>query len=476
LVIPTVDTSAALTAALKAAIAGDTILLAPGEYSVSVSSLALPGVTIASADLLHPAVITALNVSSSSGLTFQDLELRADKAGGDNPFKVSGSHDISFTRLDVHGSLDGDPKNDVSAFLVRSSSNISVTDSEFRELSIGFQHLDIDHLTLTGNEFHNLRSDGIRGGGSSFVTITGNRFHDFHPITGDHPDGIQFWTSNTTTNAHDILVANNLIYRGGGQQMQGIFMGDEVDGVFYERVTVEGNLVSGGMFHGITVASAMGVTIRNNIVQGFTDSKSWIRLDDVDGATVADNQTNLLTITAADKNIVQTGTVTLPLAVDHGGWAVGAWHAAQAAGSPLAAPREAAGGDASETLLGGATADQILGGAGDDTLIDPSGANYLRGGDGADYVRGGFDFDDINGNAGDDTLSGGLGDDWVVGGRDNDSLSGGEGADLVLGNFGNDTLVGGDGADILRGGQDADVLQGGAGGRLPVRATRATTR
>jgi Ca2+-binding RTX toxin-like protein len=430
---------------------------------VGISKLALPGVTIASADLLHPAVITALNVSSSSGLAFRDLELRADRAGGDNAFRVSGSHDVSFTRLDVHGSLDGDPSNDVSGFLVRTSSNISLTDSEFRELSFAFEHLDTDHLTLSGNEFHNLRSDGIRGGGSSFITITGNRFHDFHPIAADHPDAIQFWTSNTTTNAHDILVANNLIYRGDGQQMQGVFISDEVAGVYYEHVLVEGNLISGGLFHGITVASAFDVTVRGNIVQGFLDNKSWIRLENVDGATVSNNQANLVTTNVVDKNIVQSDNILLPLAGDHGAWAVAAWHVAQAAGLPQAAPIETAGSDASETLFGAAAADQIIAGAGDDTIIDPAGANYLRGGDGADYIRGGFDFDDINGNAGDDTASGGLGDDWVVGGRGNDSLSGGDGADIVYGNLGADTCVGGDGADVVRGGQDADVLQGGAG-------------
>ena len=58
-------------------------------------------------------------------------------------------------------------------------------------------------------------------------------------------------------------------------------MGEEVAGVFYERVTIDHNLISGGLFHGINVTSAFDVVIEDNVVQGYTGTKSWIRIDDV---------------------------------------------------------------------------------------------------------------------------------------------------------------------------------------------------
>ena len=462
--LTTVDNAAALTAALKVAAAGDTILLAPGAYAVSISGVAAAGVTIASANLADRAVVTSLNVTGSSGLTFTDLEFVAPTTAADYVFRVSSSQDIAFRRLDVHGSLDGNPQNDVAGFLLRSSSNITIRESEFHELSRAINHLGVDQLTVSGNLFHDLRSDGVLGGGSNWVTITDNRFQDFYPVEGDHADAVQFWTTNTTANAHDIRVADNVINRGAGAVMQGVFMGNEVAGLRYERVVIEGNVISGGMYHGINVGAAADVTIQGNVVQGFSDMKSWIRVGDVDGVNLSDNLANVFIVTAGSTNVVQSANQTVALAGDLGAWAMAAWRQLKAATAAAAAPAEPTTGTAArDTIYGGGADDRILAGGDNDTIVDSSGANYLRGEDGDDLIRGGFDFDDIHGNIGADTAFGGAGDDWVVGGKDNDSLAGEAGADIVYGNIGNDTVSGGAGADTVRGGQDNDVLWGGDG-------------
>jgi Ca2+-binding RTX toxin-like protein len=459
--LTTVNNAAALTTALKTAAAGDTILLAPGAYALSITDIAAAGVVITSADLANRATVTSLNIKGTSGLTFSDLEFDRSTAIGENGFTVTDSHNIAFRRLDVHGSLDGNPQNDATAFLLRSSSNISIRESEFHELGKGIAHLGVDHLTLSGNLFHDIRTDGIRGGGSNWVTITGNRFQDFFPVAGDHADAIQFWTTHTTANAHDIRVADNVVTRGSGAVMQGVFLGDETAGVYYERVVIEGNVISGGMYHGINVDSAFDVTIRGNVVQGYSDMKSWIRVDKVDGANLADNVANTF-LTAGSTNVVQTANTAVGLAGDAGAWAMAAWRQLKAAAA--SAPVEPiSGGDGRDVLYGDGAADRILAGGDNDVIVDSSGANYLRGEDGDDLIRGGFDFDDIHGNIGADTAFGGAGDDWVVGGKDNDSLAGEAGNDIVYGNIGNDTVSGGAGGDIVRGGQDNDVLWGGDG-------------
>ncbi len=456
-----VSTTAELNAAIKTASGGDTLLLAPGTYELTASSLTFTSaVTITSADAARPATVTSININSSRGLTLRDLELFAPPSGGDNAFRVTNSQDIAFQRLDVHGSLDGDPRNDVSAFLIRTSTNVSVTDSQFQQLWHALAHLDSTDLTFRGNVFHDIRTDGIRGGGSSRVTIADNRFYDFQIATGDHGDAIQFWTTNTTTNATDIVITGNVFLRGAGSPIQGVFMGNGLSGVIYERVRIEGNLIVGAGFHGITVGAARNVTVRGNIVQGHVDVNAWIRLEGVAGGVISGNQANNVILEANTRDVVTTDNFIIGRALDGGAQALANWRALVGTGVTDAGQQ---GGAGAETLIGGSGASRVFGGDGDDVILEAWGANYLRGEAGNDVLRGGFEFDDINGNTGDDTVMGGLGDDWVVGGRDNDLLYGDEGQDLVYGNLGNDTLDGGTGADTLRGGQGDDIVQGGAG-------------
>jgi parallel beta-helix repeat protein len=266
--ITTVGTAAALSTALKSAASGDTILLAPGTYSsLSLSNLHFAqDVTIQSQYASNPAVMTGLTLTYSNGLTFKGLDFKVGSS--DNPFQVGASQDIHFVGLDVHGSMDGNATNDRAAFLVRSSSNISFENSEFQQLSAGVGHLNSDHIVISGNEFHDIVVDGVRGGGSSYVTIANNDFHDFYPTPGVHPDMIQFWTTNTTRSAHDIVITGNSMMRGDGSTAQGIFIGDEVGSLPYANVKISGNLLSGTAYNGIFLGHAGNVTVTNNIVQG----------------------------------------------------------------------------------------------------------------------------------------------------------------------------------------------------------------
>ena len=475
--ISTVTSTAALTSALKAAKAGDTILLSGGTYTLTAANLTFASdVTVASADASRPAVITGLNISGVTGLTVRDLELRADAVNGSYPFRVSASTDIHFQRLNVHGSLDGNPQNDVSAFLVRESTDVSFEDSEFHQLWQAINHLNMNKLTVKGSEFHDLRADGVLGGGSNGVTITDNVFHTFKPKTGDHPDAIQFWTTNTTANARDIVITDNLIYRGGGAPMQGVFMGNEAAGLRYENVTISGNLVAGGMYHGINVGAGRNVTVTDNVVQGFTDMMSWIRVDNVDGAVVTGNATNLLTITTAVLNEILSGNIVIPRASDSGAATIAAWQAehvgdgtadgAPAGGLMLIGTSSAdtlTGGDLADTLSGGAGSDLLTGGKGDDLYITAGtakGVVELADG-GIDTVRSTGSFT-LPTNVENLEFTGTLGA-WGVGSSQNNAITGNAANNNLFGRGGADTLSGGGGADTLNGEAGADRLTGGAG-------------
>src|SRR3546814_6684622 len=73
---------------------------------------------------------------------------------------------------------------------------------------------DVCSSDLSGNSFHTMRSDGVRGGGTNDVVISNNYFTDFHPVGADHPDAIQLWTTNTTESARNISITGNVFERG----------------------------------------------------------------------------------------------------------------------------------------------------------------------------------------------------------------------------------------------------------------------
>jgi hypothetical protein len=277
-VIVQIDNGSALLSALKTAHAGDQILLAGGDYGrLRIEGVHIDGqVTITSADPNDPAVFQYLSISQSQGLTLTGLEFNV--APGSLGVGVGGSNDIHFDNLQVHGAMDGEYTLDGGGMTVRNSTNVSISNSTFHDLGSGITHIDGNGLVLSNNSFHDLRSDGIHGTRSSNVTITDNTFTDFHPQGADHPDAIQFWTTDDAATAH-ITVTGNTITRGDGSKIQGIFLGDESGGG-YQDVTITDNAVIGGMYHGIRLVNGDGAVVSDNLVVGYTDMISWIQIKD----------------------------------------------------------------------------------------------------------------------------------------------------------------------------------------------------
>jgi Ca2+-binding RTX toxin-like protein len=448
-----VSNSTELLNTLRVAHSGDVILLASGNYAnISIKNLNFTGdVTITSKDPAHAAVLSGLNISGSSGLNFSNLEVAVNPAFG-NPLQVIASRDIHFDRLNVHGSLDGDPSNDTSAMLIRTSSDVSVTNSEFQQLANAVAHLDNNGLLISGNSFHDLRFDGVRGGGSSNVVISKNYFTDFYRSGTDHPDAIQFWTTNTTTSAHDITVSDNVFFRGSGTAAQGIFLRDETNVLPYQHVTITGNLIIGGLYNGIMVDGAQDLKVTNNVVSGLPDMQSWIRLQDITGLTETGNKATQF---KGDVNVtgkIDSGNLTFLTPADSGRALIQQWYRDHgSAGSGMHS-------DLGQTItqLTGLSLDALSKLVLAPTLtLDPtvtllkSAVNASLSPTMRDLTLTGTDAIDGTGNSLDNVITGNSAANDLIGGAGNDTLVSGGGADVMTGGVGNDTYVVNPGAIII---------------------------
>jgi len=253
----------ALYAAVKASSAGDTILLRSGDYGVvQLDHLNFPGagLTVKAAPGAKP-VMTSLVAKNSKGLNFAGLEIAMAPKQQYGMFAIQ-SERISFDNMTAHqadGSLDG------VGFFFRLSNRISVTNSEFHHLGVGGSALDTPNVTVSNNRFHDINTDGVDLAGSPAATVTANTFTDFFPGPGAHPDAIQFWGTKEHPMPAGSVVKDNIIRRGKGRVMQGIFVESQ------SNITIVGNAMSGTMTNGISVSATKTADIRDNFVQGYRD-------------------------------------------------------------------------------------------------------------------------------------------------------------------------------------------------------------
>lgn len=519
-----VASSTELNAALRIAQSGDIIRLGSGTYdgiSMFGTHFAGAGVRITSADPGNPAELLGVRLTQSSGLTIANVTLKDMDAATDYTFQVKDSSNIVFDGIKLVGPA-GDIGYTANPFMIRASTNVTITNSEFTHMRYGVNLLDSNGVTVTNNYFHDIRTDGVRGGGTSNVVISNNRFTDFFPADGDHPDAIQFWTNGISTIASNITITDNEIVRGNGAPMQGIFMRDEATNLPYTNVVISGNLVLGGMYNGIYVNHANGLQITNNIVDGFADQKSWISVNQV--TTLSGNAAQTYMFGGSER--APADNIILAAAVDGGAALASLWQSldgaavtsaslADASIATVAAKTTSVASSTTTTTTTptttttslSSTLTKITGTTGDDRLIAAkSGITELYGLAGNDIFTGGAGETRMYGGAGDDAFTvyssrdtvieeaaqgtdtvnayvsytltanveilrmklegltgrGNALDNRMVGTDGSDTLYGAGGADSMQGQGGNDALFGEAGADRLAGEAGDDYLDGGA--------------
>jgi Ca2+-binding RTX toxin-like protein len=443
--VKTVSNAADLLRALQTARNGDVIQLEPGTYAaIDLRNLKFTDVTIESKNPGKPAVLTGLVVRDSTGLNFKNLELVVDPAQTVHAFQVLSSKDIHFTGLSVHGTLNNNPADDKNGLMIRNSQDVSITRSEFQQLKHGIELLDNKKILISANSFHDIRTDAIRGGGTSDVTITKNFFTNFYPEPGDHGDAVQFWTTNTKASAKNFVISENVFLRGDGGIVQGIFFRDQVGNLPYENITISGNLVVGAMYNGISVGSAKKVTITDNVVGAMPGMKSWIRAENVKDAVISNNSA-FTYIEANNSGVVKQGNVTSDYVQDGGKAHHQAWLAKHGPVGMGSTPGQSAPDSTAMLNLTGRDGADVL------KASDDARGTLLSGGGGDDMLTGGKHADFLVGGGGNDLLVGGLGADQfrffgtqIEGSSDVDriqDLNFAEGDKLVFGSFGAKTFV-----------------------------------
>jgi parallel beta-helix repeat protein len=188
---------------------------------------------------------------------------------------------------------------DISLYNIHFDGTVTISGSDFTAVGSGIGHLNSSTIAFTNNTFHNLESDGIFGGGSSHVVVSGNQFTEFHPLTGDHPDAVQFWGSITGAPGTDVTITDNVITRGAGDPIQGIFI------EYTNGLNISGNAMTGTMTNGISLSGSNNAVVEDNLVQGSTDTGARIIVrDGSTNVTVTGN-----TITEPVVNLQQTGSL-----------------------------------------------------------------------------------------------------------------------------------------------------------------------
>lgn len=310
-----VSSAQALTRALENAKNGDVIRLAAGEYpEITLTGINKSGeVIITSADPAEPAVIKKLTIRQSSGLTLRGLELASDPMppipgrpgsaeGFDRriiPFTVANSQRITLDRLEIHGPKDNIQEAfHISAVIVRGSRQVVVSNCHFHTLWNGLSIENLDGIIVRNNEFNNIRTDGVHGADVSNLEIYGNIFTDFHPYPGDHPDGVQLWSTPKGVLLNNISIHDNIIVRGTGGKTQGIFIRDVKNRLPFRNVEIRDNLIMGTMYNGIAIYSVKGARIEGNRLVNYPDfPKVWIGVNHSEDIIMRNNSAAMFMVT-----------------------------------------------------------------------------------------------------------------------------------------------------------------------------------
>jgi hypothetical protein len=323
--ITTVSTTGEFAAAIKVAKSGDTIALTAGTYTpLTLSNLNFSaGITITSVDPNQAAVMTGISATNCTGLNFTHLTFSTASTplgpwGAPETFSFifTKNNNLGLSNLSVEGVPNSTLSQATSGIKVVSSRSVTIHNNTFNWLHYGIEQVNNNGVSIYKNSFSYLYDDAVRGGGSNNVNISYNNATNMHMDRTDldHPDFIQVWT--TTAKTSNIKIIGNVYTRGTeGNPIQGVFIQDAIGGLTMSNVTVSNNTIIGGMYNGISINGvgpvAQNVTVSGNVVQAYSDQRSWINVFNVTNGTVSNNKSSLIQYNTADVNVTSSNNTSV---------------------------------------------------------------------------------------------------------------------------------------------------------------------
>lgn len=250
---------------------GDELILSPGNYGMM--ALTKSGVTIKSKDNDHPARFSGVIARGVSNVTFDHLDIGRDRGAEPEYAKIVELRDVHGVRFlggSIHGSLDGNPENDMWGLYARGVTGLQIVGTLFEELYRGLIIDQSSDVLIARNDFRTLRSDGINLAGSSKIFVIGNYIRGFSPAPGDHPDGIQGWTSGQTAGLTNVLISDNFIEGTKDIRVQGVFIRDEKElwksNTGHKSIVIQKNIIVDPMWQGIYLGDTQNGVVSGNTI------------------------------------------------------------------------------------------------------------------------------------------------------------------------------------------------------------------
>jgi hypothetical protein len=163
--------------------------------------------------------------------------------------------------------------------LIRGGRDVTIERSTFEDMTGNIALIRARDVRFRDNEIRRIR-EGVQIVGGGNIVIERNRFEEFIPGPGDHPDGIQLFMNNLKPDepgVQDLIIRDNLFLAAGKAQAIFVTGGKERlgTGLGYERFTIEGNVIVGAAWHGITAPFVSGLTVRGNHLFRIADSDKF---------------------------------------------------------------------------------------------------------------------------------------------------------------------------------------------------------
>jgi len=540
----TVTNASQLSSALNVAQAGDTISLAAGNYGdVSITGKTFAGdVTITSQNAGALASFHSLNIQNSAHIHVDDVQVAftptMSTAAWSPAVAINSSQSVAFTHsivtagaaingvaasapaLDGTGNVLGLPTG--YGVSVSGSSGVVVDGNSISQVAKGVVLYNADHLTISHNDIHDIRTSGIFGSGVSDTTVDSNHVHDSTPWrwgqtpVGDHADFLAFWTAaGQPAASNNIQITNNVMEQGKGTAILGMWL--QGDTSPFTNVTISGNAFLDGNAQGIMLKGVSNASVDHNTLlqtSGDPNTAPGILLNPgSQNISVSNNITASVNDISGSTGAV-ANTIGVNQLIQHANPFAGGFY-----NSELIPVVEQAGASHSSIFAAGASGftgplqtqmvndflaaenvvlttpgpganvvgtyanDRLVGTGGGDTLISNGGTDTMIGGSGDDtyYVTGNASQIVEQAGGGVDTviakgnyvlqanienlqIDNSVNNSWSgTGNALNNVIAGNGGDNAIDGAAGNDTISGGAGNNLIIGGVGDDWLIGGAG-------------